>query len=332
MLARLPPLLVVLAVFGAGTALAGRSLKEPPEVKSIIKRTPAASVSQALKAAGLESSCTKAALRSRELLGTTCRLAVFAHQARKRPPKSAADVKRRLKLAKAAALAATTVSEYQPLSKPPGLAEARFDAHRQACAAVRDAWDAVRGVPKSGGEALVKAAEKGMSEELVKGQTLQQVACACTAESLSLAQAADASLEITGALQGEMTSRGCGLDTSKIKATRGGPKASFSGEAKKVAAASTDEAQLLSYAKTRDIGLDRCRDNFLKTGRLKEPKKMKKCACSEIGRWGFPKKRGRKDLSVTIPIYKDQLGVEVTVTAPGKVASCGPLAGPMLKQ
>jgi hypothetical protein len=323
--------LIALSFFVATPTLASRTLQEPKNVKSVLKRASKSQIDSALTDAGLKSQCTPTVLKSKELMGVACRLAVFSHRARAGTPKSSRDVEARMSSAKDAHAAAVQISGFDPLTKPPGLAKSRFEAHRQACRAVREAWDAVRGVPKSSAAAVVASADKALATKLAGDKTLRDVACDCTAESLSLAQSAGVGLDVAGELQGAMTSRGCGLDATKIKAERGGPATKFTGAAAKVAEASTDEAQLLAYAKTRDIGFDRCRDSYLSVSKIKDAKKLLKCACGEVTRWSFPKKRGRPDTEVVIPIREGMLGVRAKISAPGKVLDCGPLEGKLVK-
>lgn len=314
------------ALFPAA-ASAGRTLEEPKGVRDVVKTTPRAAVQKALGEAGVSERCSDAALRSGELNGVACRLVVHSSLSKAKPLASAKDVQRRVTAAKDAWLTARTIASYAPLTKLPRLDEDRFEAHRRACDGLVDAWDALRGVPKAAAPELRAAVDAALKEPGFGEQAIGEAACACTAKTLELSTAGGASLELTGALQGTLTSRGCFLDASKIRAERGGPKARFSGRAKTLSEQSTDEAQMVAYAKTRDVGLERCRDKFLAKGVLGDKSGMEKCVCGEVKRWTFPKKKGRPELVVLLPVYDERLGVQVGVSAPGKVTSCGPLQG-----
>lgn len=310
----------------SGPAAAGRTLKEAKSINGALKSAAASERAAALKAAGLEAQCTKAAQKSRDLDGVACRLAVFSHLSQKAPLSSEAALKRRVKAAEDARATADSIASYKPLHKKPTFDRERFEAHRQACRVVLDAYDAVKAM-RPADKTLAsasKAALGGPDDGLFKN------ACECARDTIGLTAGVGLSADEQGALQSVLTSRGCFLDKSKVSKDRGGPESSFSGRAGELAEASTDEAALLDYAKVRDIGLERCRAKALDArGQLTDKKELKRCACGEINRWSFPKKRGRPDMKVTVPLIKGKVGVEVEVTAPGKVKSCGPLAGPL---
>ncbi len=319
-------MLITLALFSL-PALAGRALEEPKAVREVVKRTPRAQVEKALADAGMKEECSDAVLRSHELNGVACRLVVHLSLSKGKTPASPVDVKARVAAAQDAFRSARTIASYTPLTKPRHLDEQRFEAHRRACEALVDAWDSLRAVPKTSAPELRAAVDAALADKSFADEPLGEAACACTVKALDFSSAAGASVELTGALQGTLTSRGCFLDESKIRAERGGPESRFSGRAKAVSLQSTDEAQVVAYAKTRDVGLTRCRDKFLETGTLGDKSGMEKCVCGEVQRWTFPKKKGRPELRVLLPIYDERLGIRVGVSAPGKVTSCGPLEG-----
>lgn len=326
---RTPSLTLAALALVATPAFAGRTLEEPKGVRDVVKKTPRAAVEKALSEAGLAERCTDAVLRSPELNGVACRLVVHTSLAKGKALATPKDIDARVAAAKDAWQTSHTIASYAPLTKPPRLDEDRYEAHRRACEGLVDAWDALRAVPRSAAPELRASTDAALTNKGFGDQAIGEAACACTAKTLDLSTAGGASVEQTGALQGTLTSRGCFLDESKIRAERGGPKASFSGRAKTLSEQSTDEAQVVAYAKTRDVGLARCRDKFLAKGTLGDADGMKKCVCGEVQRWTFPKKKGRPDLNVLLPIYDERLGVRVGVSAPGKVTSCGPLEGPL---
>lgn len=327
---RTPSLMMLAFALCSVPALAGRTVDEPKSMRDVVKKTSPALVQKALADAGLAERCTEAALRSPELNGVACRLVVHTSLWKGKSLTTASDVTARVEAAKDAWLAATSIASYDPLTKPRRLDEDRFEAHRRACEALVDAWDGLRAVPKASVPELRAAVDAALAEKSFGDKPLSEAACACTVQALDFSQSGGASLEVSGALQGTLTSRGCFLDESKIRAERGGPKARFSGRAKALSEQSTDEAQVVAYAKTRDVGLARCRDKFLQTGTLGDKSGMEKCVCGEVQRWTFPKKRGRPELRVLVPVYDERLSVSVGVSAPGKVTACGPLEGPLL--
>jgi hypothetical protein len=319
--------LVVLFLMLPSAAFAARTLSEPKAIKSAARKASKAKSAAAWKAEGLTERCDGAAAKARDLRGMACRLAVFGQQEKARSLASARDVKARADGARAAWAAATSIEAYKPLTRSPSFGGDRFVAHQQACSVVLGAYDALHGLPKTADPAL-RAKSSAAIAGFEKDTTLQKAACSCTSSTLSMAQTAGASLKETGALQTVLTSRGCGLDESKLKTERGGPKAKFSGDAARVAADSTIEAQMRQYAATKDITLDRCRLKYLVRERVTDVKKMEKCACGEFKRWRFPAQKGRPEVDVLLPLAGDRLGVRVKVSAPGKVTSCGPLEGP----
>lgn len=327
---RTPSLAFFTLALLATPSLAGRTLEEPKGVRDIVKRSSRAEVEKALQEAGVAERCSDEALRSPELNGVGCRVVVHTALTRRKALSSPRDVEARVAAAKDAWKTARTIAEYQPLHTPPRFDADRFEAHRRACDGVLDAWDALRGLPRGAAPELRAATDAALSEAAFGGSPIGEAACACTAKTLELSSAGGASLELSGALQAALTSRGCFLDESKIRAERGGPKSRFSGLAKALSEQSTDEAQVVAFAETRDVGLARCRDKFLPRGRLGDKEGMKKCVCSEVQRWSFPKKKGRPELSVLLPVYDERLGVRIGVSAPGKVTSCGPLEGPLM--
>ncbi len=316
-----------LALLLSVPALAGRTLDEPKAIKQASAGAPSAAVQQALREASLEEQCPAATLRSAELRGVRCRLAVFSHFQKKRALKGPADVKAAASAAEAALAAATSLSSYDPLTRSTLHDEDRFGAHRLACGAAVTAWDSLRAPPKGASDATRTAASEALAAPLGSFGLLGEAACACTARSLELAPGAGATLELLGALQGTLTARGCFLDESKVKAQRGGPETRFSGAAAQYSADSTDTAALVAYAKTRDMSFNRCRDKFLGPAHVKDKDGMKACLCAELAKWRFPPKRERPEMDVRLPVHDEALYVVVKVSPPGQVLSCGPLEG-----
>jgi hypothetical protein len=312
----------------SGTVLAARALVEPDAIKVIPRLVPAAKIQKGLQDAGLGEKCSAAALKTPELVGLQCRLAVHRSLAAELPPDSPTSTERRIVFARDAAVAATAIAAYAPLSKKPGFGREQFDAHQQACSVVVDAYDALKSVPASAPADLRLVVDKGLA-----GQGgLFDAACNCTQSAVRLADGANASLDEKGALQAQLTSRGCFLDKSKIRAERGGPESSFTGEATRIAAANSVEARLLEYAQTRAVGLERCKDKGFEGVRLVDRGKLKNCVCGEISRFSFPKEKDRADVTITLPLRGADLGVEVVITAAGKVSTCGPLVGPLAER
>lgn len=319
--------LALVVTLTATAALAGRSLDEPDAVKAIPRMVPAAKVASALAAAKLAEKCSPQVMKAPELVGMSCRLAVHRALAREHTVDTLATVTRRIAAGREAAAAAKGIAGYAPLSKKPGFERELFDAQREACATVVETYDALKAAPPT----VPADARSAIDGALAGDGNLFDAACGCVQDGVSLADAAGASIDERGTLQGMLTSRGCFLDREKIKAERGGPEASFTGEATKLAAKNTDEARLLDYANARLVGIGRCTEKGIVAGRIVEKKKLESCVCAEIGRFAFPKEKGRADVKIVVPIAEDRLGVEVVVNAPGKVTSCGPLVGSMLK-
>ena len=322
-------LLVLVVLLAAASAWAGRTLSEP---KGITKQAGAANakdVAAALKAAGLEKSCDRNALKSREIGGLACRLAVYSRVANRGAVKSEKDVRARADVAKDGLAAAKTVADYKPLARKPGLAENRFFAHREACGAVLTAYDAIAAADATADDATKKAIAEIVGTEK---QGLFKDACVCAQKTIALATAANRSVDERGQLQGELTKRGCFLNREAVKSQRAsGPSNDFSGAAGEVAASNTVAARLLDYASARDIDFNRCRDKHVDGTRITAPRKLERCACGEVGRWRFPKERGRPNIEIDVPVVKGQAKLKLKVNAPGKVVDCGPLAGPGVK-
>jgi hypothetical protein len=317
-----------LCLLSSGAVLAARSIQEPDAIKVIPRLVPAAKIEKGLKAAYLDEKCTRDALKTPELIGIQCRLAVHRSLAAELLPVDATSTERRVALARDAVIAAKSIAEYTPLSKKPGFGREQFDAHQQACTVVVEAYDALKGAPASASPDVRAVVDKALSGE----GNLFDAACGCTQASVGLADGANASLDEKGSLQSALTSRGCFLDKSKIKAERGGPDSAFTGEATRIAAANSVEARLLDYAQTRAVGLDRCKDKGFEGVRLVDRGKLKGCVCGEISRFSFPKEKGRADATIVLPLRGADLGVQIVVTAVGKVATCGPLVGPLAEQ
>jgi len=323
------PLLVLTFALGlSGAALAARALTEPDTIKVVPRMVPPAKIKKALVDAGLAEKCTNEVLRTSELVGLQCRLAVQRGLAQELVVDGAPSVERRAALARDASTAAAAIAEYTPLSKKPGFGREQYEAHRQACAVVVETYDALKQAPATAAPEVRAAVDRALTGE----NNLFDAACACTQSAVSLADGAGAGIDEKGALQAGLTSRGCFLDKSKLKAERGGPESSFTGAAESIAAANTDEARLLDYAMARAVGLDRCKDKGFEGPKLVEKKKLESCVCGEIARFAFPKEKGRSDVKIVMPLRGPNLGVEVVVTAVGKVSTCGPLVGPLAER
>lgn len=321
----------ILTAIAAGPtpALAGRTLKEPKEIQNLPRKMNTSQREAALKAAKLDEECSRSRLKTREIQGLQCRLALFAAQAKAIPADSDANLQKLLDMARLAEATAKSVANYRPLTKKPGLKENKFEAHDRACNVIENVVSQLRTVPQTASPALLQAA-KAAQTGAGDAYNVQRASCECMKGSAALAGNASVSIEVRGAIQGKLTSQGCLLDKGALKSSRGGPSG-FSGNAAGVAAAASDEGLLLEYAKARDIGLNRCRGKYISSAnKISRPKKLKSCACDEMKRWRFPKKRGRPDIEVAIPIQAGAAALKVTVGAAGKVKACGDIVGPGL--
>lgn len=312
----------------AQPATAGRTLKEPKALAAMAKSPATPDRAEAWKARGVAERCSNETFRSEEISGVLCRLAYFAERSAQQRIASPADIDKRVVSARAALHTAESLSDYKPLNQPPGLAEQIFVGHQLACAVLMETYDALQGVPKSDDTGLHAYAQKTMADFASTQSTgLHEAACRCTQQSVNLGSAAGASLEQLGGLQQAMTGRSCFLDQSKVKSERGGPQTEFAGKAKELAEDSSTEGKLLAYAKSRDLGLERCRSKNVSNGLIKDKARLKQCVCGDIRRWSFPKEKGRPETKLTIPIVADLVNVQVNVKANGQVADCGPLEG-----
>ena len=308
-----------LALALAGPADAARTLKEPRGIKNMRKQ-PASVTKAALASAGLTSEC-QGRLRTSEIQGLRCRLAIHAHVSEKIAPTSPARLRQRVRMANEAKEVASSIQKWTPLVRKPNLVVHRYQAHKIACMTAMHTHDTLAAIPRTAPKNLLAARENEA------GETLYRKACDCVQASLRLAAKASVPVKEFGKLQGVITSRGCLLDRSKLKTERKQQRIVFTGTAKKLAEANSDESRLMAYAETRDIGLQRCRDRDLRGGTIQDKKSLKKCVCGEIGRWRFPKKKGRPDITLTIPLLGKSVGIEITVTPPGRIKTCGPLNG-----
>jgi len=316
-----------LCVLAAGPASAGRSIKEPKAVKQAAKRLKKAEQQAALKEVGLEKTCSRSMLKTKEIQGVRCRLALHQAASKKHAPTTVAGIEARLEAAKQALSAAETVHGYAPLLRKPGLARHKFEAHKQACATVLDAYDDIKALPNTVADAVLKAKARALTGA-GDAFNVYTAACECTKSSLSLAGPARASQEENGALQGILTSRGCLVNREKLKSSRSGPSGFSSGKANAIAKQNSDANVLLDYAKARDIGLDRCRSKYISTGgQVDKVGKLERCVCEEVKRWRFPKKRGRDDITLQLPVSGKLVSAQLIVTGNGKVKECGPLSG-----
>ncbi|MCP4503154.1 MAG: hypothetical protein GY822_24725 [Deltaproteobacteria bacterium] len=323
------PFLVVSLVFSGGyiqDAHAGRVLIEPPEIKKNVRRMKQKDKSAALKGVGLQDTCTRSMLKTKEIQGVRCRMALYQASAKKAALKTEGDFAKRLEHAKTALQTAKSIHAYSPMLKKPGLARHQFEAHKQSCATVLDAYDAIKALPNTSPARLRVLQKRALIGE-GDAFNVYAAACDCTKKSLQLAGPARASLDESGELQGILTSRGCLVNRERLKSEREGPSG-LSENAQKIAKANTDVSVLLDYAKARDIGLDRCRQKYVSSvGKVKKVGKMERCVCEEVKRWRFPKKRGRADVEFQLPVDGENVQAKLVIVAVGKIEECGPLSG-----
>lgn len=297
---------IALALLIGAPALAGRALEEPPGLTKAIKRV---STTELQKAVASERCKGSLAPSSTDLLAFECRGAAIAAwmHAQRDPGKAKADTEARVALLADLVAAAGQVSTWAPLSPPPGLARARFDAHRALSAAAMTTLNDLI----SAGVKVDKPAKDG--------------ACGAAQRSLELAVGADATLEERGTLQALLTSHQCGLDESKLKVEpKPGLALKDSADAREVAASTSESGVILAYAQSRSIDLERCEKHLDLAGRPKDAKKLEQCACGAIGRWSLPKPKAATNARVPV-VGKSSVDIEVAPT--GAVAKCA-LAAP----
>lgn len=299
-------------------AYAERRLKEPKTVR----KAGSAGSSELKKALGEELYKTcNGNMKKTDLTGIRCRLKVF-NERTSRPMKSlkARDVKKQVKAAKSAIKAGKSIAAYKPIKKKPGHREKKYRAHKEACAVALGVYDRFERLDST---PLSPKVKKMIVDSLGGKKGIARQACECARDTVVLAQTLDLPADERGGLQGALTSRGCFLDKSKIAAGRGGPKSQFLGKtANDVVKKNSAEGMMLEFVKTRDVELNRCRDKWFAPGKVKDKAKAEKCFCRQMARWKFPKERGRKDMTVALPLNKNYK-VDVLIAANGKNKACG---------
>lgn len=292
-------------------ALAGRGLDEPPGIARVLKGSK--QVEEALLAAGVSERCSDA-VKTADLLGIECRATAAGVIMRKRPLDKPADVAARAALFADLASGARSVSAWAPLSPPPGLARARFDAHRALSAALMVTLDDV-----TSARARVAAADAWLKLTPAPKET----ACQAAQRSLDLGVGADASLEERGAAQSLLTSHRCFLDESRLNvAPRPGLALKDSSDANRVAASTSSTGAIQAYAQSRSMDIERCHKHLDAGGRPTDRAKLEQCACGAIARWKLP--APKQPLTTELAIA-GAVAVVVEVAANGAVARCGPL-------
>ncbi|HEY4223862.1 MAG TPA: hypothetical protein VGO62_21050 [Myxococcota bacterium] len=302
-------LVVVLALTMSGSALAGHAVDEPPALAHIVKSAPRADVDKALASSGAADRC-KDELSDAGLLGVECRSTVATALVRQRPITQKADVDARAALFADLAKLAPSVSSWEPLTPPPGLARARFDAHRAIARALFAIYDEAVAAPLAA--AFVKSADP------------KNAACTAAARTVELATGADASLAERGAVQSLVTSHACFLDESRLSKAPT-PTGALSGnkDAQALASSTSASGAITDYAASRALDLQRCIDKHIQAnGKADDDKKLEACACGAVSRWHFPAPGA--DVDVAIPLA-GPLAVRVSVASTGATHSCGPV-------
>jgi hypothetical protein len=305
-------LAVLAAAFAAASAHAGRSLDEPAGIEKVVKAATRADLEQALLATG--DRCNRDALKAGDLLGVECRSVVAAALVARRPP---TDVAARAALFHDLAGSAKGVSSWEPLSPPPGLGRARFDAHRAISRALMSVYD---DVAARADKAPAVAAFLGGSP------SPKQTACEAVQRTVDLATGADASPEERGASQSLLTSHACFLDESRLRAEPkpgGALRDNKDAVATAVSAATAADSAIQQYAASRSLDLERCHKHLDAAGKPKDAQKMEQCACGAIGRWKLP---SRPAATKTALVVAPRVRVELDVAPGGAVTRCGPLS------
>jgi hypothetical protein len=312
-------------------AFAERALREPAALQEWVARTPKRDQTQAFRAAGVLPLCSAGQVASPDLSGLVCRAALMSYRAEHHQIRKLADVNRQLQEAETAWTLATALAAYQPLSPPPDAAAHRYQAHHLACRALLATLDGLSGVGKRGSAEVRTAAQDGLKNFPHGTETpLLESSCRCLAKSVELAGSAGLPLEEVAKLQQTLSARSCFLDADKVKSSQKNKNLAFSDAAQSATVGPSDEQKLLAYAQSRDLGLARCRDKDLPLGQIRDRARLERCVCGEISRWSFPKKKGRPELDILVPLAEKRLGVTTRVRANGTVSGCGPLTGPLV--
>jgi hypothetical protein len=318
--------LAILAVslvpaLAAREAHAGRALEEPAGIAKIVKRSSAVDLDKALTAAAASERCAgmlKAPV-SADPRALECRAVAAVHVVRAKPIASKGDVDSRRALLDDVVAAAAQVSTWAPLSPPPGLARARYEAHRGLSAAGILLYND-----------LVLAADAGTAgaADVVKATPpIKDAVCTALQRSLELGVGADASLEERGAVQARITSHKCFLDESRLKVEpKPGLALKDSADARSVAASTSSSGAILAYAQTRNLDLERCEKHLDAGGRPKDKAKLEQCACGAIARWKLPSSPHKDAVTAKVPVA-GSAHVDLEVTPAGAVTKCA-LAAP----
>ncbi|MFZ9887283.1 MAG: hypothetical protein ACO3JL_07255 [Myxococcota bacterium] len=322
---------IALAVVGGAPGRAARTLEEPPGIEPRLRKVPQRQRDTHLTAVGLAETCGRGVQNTRELVGLTCRLAILAAAERSRPLTTKGGVRERLEAARLGAKSARAIESYAPLHAPPSYTTHRWEAHRHACSLMIDFWDALRTARRSGLPAVRDAAERALQEVIVDEKHLPAAACTCASQTVGFAVEAGVTAETSAQLQSVLTSRGCFLDEEQVRSERPAPSGEPQPPLPPRASDDSPTEKLLTYARTREVSMARCLDKHLPRGILDDRDGLESCVCGELTRWSFPKERGRPDVSFQLPLIDERLAVTAQVEANGKVKSCGPLLGPMVR-
>lgn len=321
----------VLLVVVGHPAFAERTLQEPPGVAQRVRKVPQRQRDAQLAELGLSETCGRGMDKTQELIGFACRLAIVAAEERASALTTPDRVATRLEAARLGAESARVIEGYVPLHAPPSHGVHRLEAHRRACSLMLDLWDALRAARRSGPLQVRGAAERALEANFIDDKPLASAACTCAAQTVGFAAEAGATVESSAQLQAILTSRGCFLDEDQVRSERPAPSLDDSPQRPTTAADDSPSARLLAYARTREVNMARCVDKHLPRGLLNDRAGMEACVCGELAKWSFPKERGRPDVRLELPLLHDRLFVTAAVGANGKVTSCGPLSGPMVR-
>lgn len=298
---------------------AGRALEEPAGIAKVLKRAPPAEIDKALVDAGAGARCS-GALRSpvdADARALECRAVAAATWLRAKPPKTKADVDARRALVDDIVAAATQVSTWAPLSPPPALARARFEAHRGISAAAILLYN----------DLALAADSKVPGATEASTPALKETVCRAVQRSLDLGVGADASLEERGSVQALITSHKCFLDESRLKVEpKPGLALRDSADARSVAASTSSAGAILAYAQSRSLDLERCEKHLDAGGRPKDAAKLEQCACGAIARWKLPSSQHREPATAKVPVV-GAAHVTLEVAPTGAVTKCA-LAAP----
>jgi hypothetical protein len=321
---------VVWVVFSAGMLVssplaASRTLQESPEIKRLITKTKKRTLIKALKTLQIQEKCPLRNLKTSEIGGIACRLAIYSYLQQKKKIKHPRHVDQRLHAIRISLKAAGDLSSYQPLNPRPDLAQQQYLGHRHASELIMKSYDELLEIARA-----KESKTQAHAALLIKdqGRVLFQAACETTRDTVFLANRARAPIQEQGNLQRVITSHRCFLDETKLNAVKA--KSNARPQVNKDAAGdspSAPEQALLAFAKTRSIDLKRCKKKFFRLGHMTNQKKMRACLCKQMKRWRFPKQKGRSLTTLRIPVIETKYWMNIEVSAIGHVTSCGALEG-----